>query len=150
MLTTVLKIHIIKTSFIAFSCFVLLSFTASNEQATIYFEDDLCKLEVSKNRCNDIQNGTDVNYLFLRITNKTNKSISFSFTKQVIFSNNTGASNDGGKVLIFQLKPNEVLEGSCEKNGNSNLRIFSHMESLNDVARLSSFSFSDYKTTYTN
>jgi hypothetical protein len=150
MLKNGIKKQVIRFSLLLCSAVSFMSLTTDETISTLHFEDDLCKLETSIIRCNDIQNGTDVNYVMLKITNKTEKSIVFSCSKQVNFSNKPNSTSDGGNTLTFELAPNQILEGSCDKTTNSKLRIFSHMQSLKDVAILTSFSFSTFKTSYNN
>jgi hypothetical protein len=150
MFKNVLKKQIFRFSVLLSTAVTFMSLSSDETPFTLHFEDALSKLETSKIRCNEVENGTDVNYVILKITNKTEKSITFSFSKQISFSNNPNAISDGGNVLTFELAPNQILQGSCEKNGKAKLRIFSHMENLKDVAKLTSFSFSDFKTKYNN
>ncbi len=92
-----------------------------------YLENDQIKIETSTQTCSSTQNGTNSNYIFLRISNKTNLDLEVSFNKELWYNDVCSNCNDGDEAkTTLVLHANETVEGNCESSFKT-LKIFQSM-----------------------
>lgn len=121
--------YLLKTSGFIALLFFLCGFTSADQDWQVYFENDLVRIEMNTFRCTSLQNGTDNNYILLRISNKTHENIEVSYLKETwydgVCSNCNSSSPEHANTLV--LSPEEIKEGNCDSE--QALRIFQNMPS---------------------
>lgn len=127
---------------LVFSAF---SFDVKENDWKVYFENDEIKIESKSLFCDkptiDIHNS----YVVLKITNKTNQSVSVSFNKELWYNDVCTSCNELKEfTTVVTLSPNEILEANCDSK-TKELKIFqSHSESKK---RLSKFELKKIEVT---
>ncbi len=124
--------------------FIVFFLANQPEPWTTYYENDNFVISYSLQRCNDIKNGFDFSYYFIKATNKTEKTIVVDFVLRDPISPSQREEN---KVIVI-LKKKESKEGSC--NGYNNLQLFysDNMNQKKSILRefkLSSINFVEIK-----
>jgi len=114
------------------------------DQWTPYYENDNFLISYRLQRCNDIKNGFDFSYYFIKATNKTEKTIVVDF---VLGDPITTSQREEDKVIVL-LEKKESKEGSCD--GNNNLELFysdnmSQKKSFPKEFKLSDINFVEIK-----
>jgi len=115
-----------------------------SDQWTPYYENDNFIISYRLQRCNDIKNGFDFSYYFIKATNKTDKTIVVDFVLRDPIST---SQREEDKVIVL-LEKKESKEGSCD--GNNNLELFysdnmSQKKSFPKEFKLSSINFVEIK-----
>jgi len=135
--------YLLKTfSFIAL-LYSLLGFTSQEEHWNVYFENDQVRIETTSFRCTSPQNGTDNNFILLRIANKTSKSIEVSFLREIWYDGVCSNCNSTSPEYLHKLTfaPGETKEGSCDSE--KALKIFQNMPAGFTKRTLSHFEIKD-------
>tara|TARA_B100001146_G_C16037806_1_gene372223 strand:+ start:48 stop:449 length:402 start_codon:yes stop_codon:yes gene_type:complete len=119
-------------------------FLDQREPWITYYENDNFIISYRLQRCNDIKNGFDFSYYFIKATNKTEKTIVVDFVLRDPISPSQREEN---KVIVI-LEKKESKEGSC--NGYNNLQLFysdnmSQKKSILKEFKLSSINFVQIK-----
>ena len=114
------------------------------DQWTPYYENDNFLISYRLHRCNDIKNGFDFSYYFIKATNKTEKTIVVDF---VLRDPIITSQREEDKVIVI-LEKKESKEGSC--NANNGLKLFysnnmSRKKTIPQEFKLSSISFVEIK-----
>ena len=114
------------------------------DQWTPYYENDNFIISYRLQRCNDIKNGFDFSYYFIKATNKTDKTIVVDFVLRDPIST---SQREEDKVIVL-LEKKESKEGSCD--GNNNLELFysdnmSQKKSFPKEFKLSEINFFEIK-----
>ena len=92
-----------------------------------YLQNDQIKIETSIETCSSAQNGTSNNYIFIRISNKTNLDLEVSFDKELWYNDVCSNCNGGDEAkTTLVLHANETVEGTCESSFKT-LKIFHSM-----------------------
>lgn len=94
---------------------------------SILYTNEQITVEYKEIRCQSNENGTDNNYLILKFTNKTNKTLQIQFTNEVHYNGqcvNCDISKEENNKSIT-LNPNETIEGKCSSD--KTLKVFSKM-----------------------
>ena len=115
-----------------------------SDQWTPYYENDNFIISYRLQRCNDIKNGFDFSYYFIKATNKTDKTIVVDFVLRDPIST---SQREEDKVIVL-LEKKESIEGSCD--GKNNLELFysdnmSQKKSFPKEFKLSSINFVEIK-----
>ncbi len=125
--------------------YIFLTFLLNQpDQWTPYYENDNFLISYRLHRCNDIKNGFDFSYYFIKATNKTEKTIVVDF---VLRDPKNPSQREEDKVIVL-LEKKESKEGSC--NANNGLKLFysnnmSQKKSSLQKFKLSSISFVEVK-----
>ena len=117
----------------------------SEEDWTVYFENDRCIIEYKKQNC-DFEDFFNQQYIILQLTNKTNNKLTVSWNEERwydnICSNCEQDSEEYRRTTI--VNANQIIVGQC--NFHSNLKIFSNfsekledMPGVNKIVRLTKF-----------
>lgn len=94
-------------------CMALLSLvTYSQSSWKPTYEDEEVKIEYKLSSCDDSPNGFSFQYYFLRIENKTQRSLNLQY---LLGTPNDGASEDELTSNLI-LAPAEILQGQCTDN----------------------------------
>jgi len=96
----------------------LFLFLEQSDPWTTYYENDTFIISYRLQRCNDIKNGFDFSYYFIKATNKTEKTIVVDFVLRDPIS---PSQREEDKVIVL-LEKKESKEGSC--NRYNNLQLF--------------------------
>lgn len=116
---------------------MLLSFKLQDSEWQIKHESTAIKIEYKKDLCTKMDSDIQNEYVFLKITNKTNKVITVSFDKEAWYGEN--CSNCGSKEnrVTVKINANESIESSCEND--KLLKIFSGKPNVKTVKSLTRF-----------
>lgn len=88
--------------------------------------------------CNDIKNGTNKEYVFLKLQNKTSSKITVSYAMSLSYNNTCyTCSNLDEYTFTFTLNPNQELSGNCSNK--EGLSIFSKMLDGTSNSKLTNF-----------
>ena len=107
------------------------------DQWTPYYENDNFIISYRLQRCNDIKNGFDFSYYFIKATNKTDKTFVIDFVLRDPIST---SQREEDKVIVL-LEKKESKEGSCD--GNNNLELFYSDNMSQKKSFLKEFKLSD-------
>ena len=119
--------YLLKTCSIAVFSLFLLSFQSNELGWNEYFQNDQVKIEVKTDACNNIKDGINNNYVFVRISNKTAVDLKVSFSKELWYNETCTSCNGGDEFkTMITLKANETLEGTCDSK-TKDLKIFHSM-----------------------
>ena len=120
--------YLLKTCSFAVLSLFLFGFKSSDSKWSEYLQNDQIKIEVKEEACDDVKNGINNSYFFIRISNKTNTDLHVSFTKELWY-NEVCTNCEGGDEFktVLNLKANETLEGTCDSK-TKNLKIFKSMQ----------------------
>ncbi len=119
--------------------FFILSHTNKSDVWTEYYSDHQIKISYKDSPCADVENGTNNNYVLLKVENKTNNKLTVSFKKETWYDGkcqNCHNTSDEFNTSVT-LEPFEKMEGSCKSS--KNLRIFSQMNNQFATSRLTKF-----------
>lgn len=92
-----------------------------------YFKNNEVEILYRYVDCHDDANGLHQQKILLRFVNLQNKRVELSFTKALIFSNNSSGIPDVRDFKV-QLEPKAALEGDCTTRNN---RLFIFSKQLN-------------------
>lgn len=89
--------------------------------------------------CESLENGTSKEYLILSVENENVQAIELSFKKEIWYDGNCLSCNSESTEYVFtgQLAPLETSKGGCDIN--NGLRIFSKMNDLKNVRKLTHY-----------
>ena len=127
-----------------FYIFFTLFLVEQSEPWITYSENENFLISYRLQRCNDIKNGFDFSYYFIKATNKTEKTIVVDFVLRDPIST---SQREEDKVIVL-LEKKESKEGSC--NANNGLKLFysnnmSQKKSSLQKFKLSSIGFVEIK-----
>ncbi len=108
-----------------------------SDQWTPYYENNNFIISYRLQRCNDIKNGFDFSYYFIKATNKTDKTFVIDFVLRDPIST---SQREEDKVIVL-LEKKESKEGSCD--GNNNLELFYSDNMSQKKSFLKEFKLSD-------
>ena len=101
-----------------------------SENWQLFKETPELKIESQKAVCTRPDEGTNIEYLYLKLTNKTSQTLQVKFKKEMWFDNEclSCSSESDEYNVIFNLKPNQRIFPICKDAGDFNvLRVFSSM-----------------------
>lgn len=102
-------------------------FKAAEDRWFEYFRNDQVTIETMDGLCDNQQSGISKNYIFLRVSNQTNKKIKVSFTREMWYGDDCIGCNGGSETTSeLVLEANQSIEGSCG-SATKDLKIFKEM-----------------------
>lgn len=116
---------------------MLLSLKPQNSEWQIKHESAEIKIEFKKDLCTKIDSDIQNEYVFLKITNKTNQAITVSFDKEAWFGENCSNCGSIENHVNVKINANESFESSCEND--KTLKIFSGKPNVKSVKSLTRF-----------
>lgn len=123
-------------------------FAQSDNTWTPHYVDDNVRIDYTYYDCNMPSKGTNIQYVYLKITNLTHESVAVDFDKWVWYNNKCN-SCDGNMEhhKTISLKPNETLSGACVENPDRHLQIYSKRLSSQGKSVMTKFQLGNIKTT---
>ena len=126
---------------------VLCSFQKNNlnEDWKVYFSNEQVEVSFKRVDCVRPDNGTDIQYIYLRFTNKTNHSLSLNYSKKLWYNNkcyNCSGENPEYSYQL-QLEPGEIRQADCSGKKDKSLYIFAKMNNVENKSVLSRFEIAD-------
>lgn len=125
---------------------ILVGINSLNAQWVTQFENELIKVETKETLCEKPSRGQYAEYHYLRISNKTKDSLNAKLRFELNYGDVCiGCENNRETYRSYYLKPNEVLEGSCDAPMNGSLHIFKKWTKVENKRTLQSFKIYDFK-----
>lgn len=91
---------------------------------TTYAENEEVKVEIKRSDCY-VNSGLDKQYFLIRITNKTQLSISVNWEMELFYNDDCKTCGIGEYLWQIDLAPNGTAVGDCQVGSENKLRMFS-------------------------
>lgn len=100
--------------------------------------NEFFEISTQKINCTNPSQGINKEYLFLKIANKSNESLTLTYKVEKWY-NGVNSNSDEGNQYTIKLSPGESVEGSCENYRNGKLAIFSKMTGTSNARKLTNY-----------
>jgi hypothetical protein len=99
-------------------------FAQNNEQWITYLDQDNLSIEYKYEDCK-MEAGPEMNYVFLKFTNKTTENVSVIWDTEIYYNNICKTCGYDEHHFVLNLTPKESLAGHCSSSSPDELEIFS-------------------------
>lgn len=110
----------------------------------LYLDNPEVKIELKREDC-DIKSGLAQQYIFVRLTNKTQNTLTLNWEMDMFYNGNCLTCGVGEYEWSYTLEPAQSVEGECTLDADKRLRIFSKFIDPNytNTSVLTGFKFSN-------
>jgi len=110
----------------------------------LYLDNPDVKIELKRADC-AINTGLDQQYIFVRLTNRTQSNITLNWEMDMFYNDDCLTCGVGEYEWNYTLEPSQVVEGECTLDADKRLRLFSKFIDPNytNNSELTGFKFSN-------